>query len=44
LKPSIGTIAQLSVAGANAPAMGLYESVGMTADFRLERWELAASS
>jgi mycothiol synthase len=37
------TIAELSVAGANTPATGLYESVGMTADFRSERWELLAS-
>lgn len=31
--------AELSVAGANAPATGLYESVGMTESFRQERWE-----
>lgn len=32
--------ATLSVAGTNAPATGLYESAGMTPDFRSERWEL----
>ena len=34
------TTAELSVAGTNAPATGLYESAGMTPDFRAERWEL----
>jgi ribosomal protein S18 acetylase RimI-like enzyme len=34
------TAAELSVAGANASATGLYESAGMTADFGSERWQL----
>jgi ribosomal protein S18 acetylase RimI-like enzyme len=38
------TVAELSVAGANAQATGLYESVGMTPDFRAERWELDGAS
>jgi hypothetical protein len=36
-------IAGPSVAGGNTPATGLYEAVGMAADLRSERWELAAS-
>ena len=35
------TTAELSVAGTNAPATVLYESAGMTPDFRAERWELS---
>ncbi len=38
------TTAELSVAGTNALATGLYESVGMTPDFRAERWELGGST
>ena len=34
------TVAELSVAGTNAPATGLYESAGMTPDVRIECWEL----
>ena len=34
------TSAELSVAGTNAPATGLYESAGMRPGFRSERWEL----
>jgi ribosomal protein S18 acetylase RimI-like enzyme len=34
---------ELSVHGANTPATGLYESVGMTPDFRSERWGRAAA-
>ena len=30
---------ELSVHGANAPATGLYESIGMKPDWRAERWE-----
>jgi ribosomal protein S18 acetylase RimI-like enzyme len=37
-------IAELSVAGTNAPATGLYESAGMTPDFATERWDLTRSS
>jgi mycothiol synthase len=37
-------IAELSVAGTNVPATGLYESVGMTPDYRVERWELIRSA
>jgi len=37
------TIAEVSVAGTNAPATGLYESAGMTAEFPIERWELGGS-
>jgi len=36
--------AELSVAGTNAPATGLYESVGFRPHFRIERWELTRSS
>lgn len=36
------TRAELSVAGSNAPALGLYASVGLTVDFIAERWELTA--
>lgn len=36
--------ATLSVAGTNAPATGLYESAGMSPDFRAERWELSRSA
>lgn len=32
--------AELSVAGTNEPATGLYESAGLTLDFCAERWEL----
>lgn len=32
--------AELSVAGSNTPATGLYESAGMAADFASERWLL----
>jgi ribosomal protein S18 acetylase RimI-like enzyme len=32
---------ELSVHAANAPALGLYEGIGMTPDFRAERWERA---
>jgi len=32
--------AELSVAGANAAATGLYESAGMTPDLASERWQL----
>lgn len=35
--------AELSVAGANVPATGLYESVGLRPVFRTERWELTRS-
>jgi mycothiol synthase len=38
------TVAELSVAGTNAPASGLYESVGMAFDFRSERWELGGEA
>jgi mycothiol synthase len=34
------TTAELSVAGTNAAATGLYESAGMTPDFGSERWQL----
>jgi len=34
------TTAELSVAGTNMPATGLYESVGMTFDSASERWRL----
>lgn len=34
------TLAELSVAGTNASAGGLYASAGMTPDFATERWEL----
>ena len=34
------TTAELSVAGTNAAATGLYESAGMTAQFGSERWQL----
>jgi mycothiol synthase len=37
------TTAELSVAGTNALATRLYESAGMTPDFRAERWELGGS-
>jgi len=37
------TTAELSVAGTNALATGLYESVRMRPDFRAERWELTGS-
>jgi mycothiol synthase len=37
------TVAELSVAGTNAPATRLYESAGMTPDVRIERWELRGS-
>ena len=30
---------ELSVHGSNAPALGLYQGIGMTPDFRAERWE-----
>ena len=30
---------ELSVHAANAPALGLYERIGMVPDFRAERWE-----
>jgi ribosomal protein S18 acetylase RimI-like enzyme len=33
------TTAELSVAGTNVPATGLYTSAGMAPDFRAERWE-----
>ena len=33
------TVADLSVHGANAPATGLYTSVGMAPDYTQERWE-----
>ena len=33
------TLAELSVAGTNAPATRLYESAGMTPDVRIECWE-----
>jgi mycothiol synthase len=33
---------ELSVHGANAPALGLYTGIGMTPDFRAERWERPA--
>jgi mycothiol synthase len=36
--------AELSVAGTNMPATGLYESAGLSLDFRAERWELSRSS
>jgi len=36
------TTAELSVAGTNAAATGLYESAGMTPDFASERWQLGA--
>jgi mycothiol synthase len=36
--------AELSVAGTNVPATGLYESVGLRPDFRIERWQLTRSS
>ena len=36
------TTAELSVAGTNATATGLYESVGMTPDYASERWRLPA--
>jgi ribosomal protein S18 acetylase RimI-like enzyme len=36
--------AELSVAGTNAPATGLYESVGFRPHFRIERWQLTRSS
>jgi ribosomal protein S18 acetylase RimI-like enzyme len=36
--------AELSVAGTNAPATGLYASVGFRPHFRIERWELTRSS
>jgi ribosomal protein S18 acetylase RimI-like enzyme len=36
--------AELSVAGTNAPATGLYESAGMAPDFAIERWDLTRSS
>jgi ribosomal protein S18 acetylase RimI-like enzyme len=32
--------AELSVAGTNASASGLFVSAGMTPDFTAERWEL----
>ena len=35
---------ELSVAGTNAPATGLYESAEMTPDVRIERWDLTRSS
>jgi mycothiol synthase len=38
------SVAELSVAGTNAPATGLYESAGMAPDFRAERWELSRST
>lgn len=38
------TTAELSVAGTNVPATGLYESAGMTPDVRIERWDLTRSS
>ena len=38
------TTAELSVAGTNAPATGLYESVGMTPDVRVDIWQLTRSS
>jgi ribosomal protein S18 acetylase RimI-like enzyme len=37
------TVAELSVAGTNATATGLYESAGMTPDVRIERWGLGGS-
>jgi mycothiol synthase len=37
------TVAELSVAGTNATATGLYESAGMTPDVRIERWGLRDS-
>ena len=33
------TVAELSVQGANASALRLYESVGMTPAWTVERWE-----
>jgi len=36
------TAAELGVAGTNAPATRLYESIGMALDFRSEVWELTA--
>ena len=38
------TIAELSVAGTNAPATGLYASAGMAPDVRIERWDASSSS
>ncbi|MGH2944071.1 MAG: GNAT family N-acetyltransferase, partial [Solirubrobacteraceae bacterium] len=38
------SVAELSVAGTNAPATGLYESAGMAPDFCAERWELSRSA
>ena len=35
------TVAELSVAGTNAPATRLYESCGMARDFQSQTWELA---
>ena len=32
-------IMELGVHGGNTPALGLYEGIGMTPDFRAERWE-----
>ena len=37
-------MAELSVAGTKVPATGLYESAGLSLDFRAERWELSRSS
>jgi ribosomal protein S18 acetylase RimI-like enzyme len=38
------TVAELSVASTNVAATGLYASVGMTLDFRAERWRLTPPS
>ncbi len=38
------TTAELSVAGTNVPATGLYEAAGMTPDVRIERWDLSRPS
>jgi len=37
-------MAELSVAGTNVPATGLYEAIGLRPDFRTERWELTRPS
>ena len=38
------TTAELSVAGTNVSATGLYESAGMKPDFRAERWQLGGTA